>query len=63
MSCSEEIFYSESKIEVVDVLSPEMVKAWLDGALGSLSCWVAALPMEHGWGSVIFEVPSNPTGL
>ena len=29
----------------------------MDGALGSLSCWVAALPMAGGW--VGFEVPSN----
>jgi len=29
---------------------PWRFKARLDGALGSLSCWVAALPMEQGWG-------------
>jgi len=29
--------------------SLEMFKARLDGALGSLSCWVAALPMTGAW--------------
>jgi len=32
----------------------------LDGALGSLSWWGAALPMARGWGSMGFELPSNP---
>ena len=40
--------------------SLEALKATLDGALGSLSCWVAALPTAQGWGWVGFEVPSNP---
>ena len=39
--------------------SLEELKARLDGALGSLSCWVAALPMEGGWGWVGCDGPSN----
>ncbi len=31
--------------EAVDALSLEVLKARLDGALGNLICWVAALPM------------------
>jgi len=34
--------------EAVGALSLETLKARLDGALGSLSCWVA-LPMAGGW--------------
>ena len=41
--------------------SMEVLKAGLDGALGSLSCWVAALPMAQVWGWVGFMVPSNIT--
>jgi len=33
----------------------------LDGALGSLSWGVAALPTARGWGWVGFEVPSSPS--
>ena len=33
----------------------------LDGALGSLSWWGAALLMAGDWSSVIFRAPSNPT--
>jgi len=40
--------------------SLKVFKAWLGGALGSLSCWVAALPIAGGWNSVTFKVPSNP---
>ena len=47
-------------IEAVGAPSLEVLKARLDGALGSLSCWVAALPTAQGWGWVGFEVPSNP---
>jgi len=35
--------------EAVGAPSLEVLKARLDGALGSLSWWVAALPMERGW--------------
>ena len=38
---------------------PWRFKARLDGALGSLSCWVAALPTARG-GTEGFEIPSNP---
>jgi len=38
-----------------------MLKAGLDGTLGSLIWWVAALPMAGGWNWVGFEVPSNPS--
>jgi len=40
--------------------SLEALKATLDGALGSLSCWVAALPTAEGWNWMGFVVPSNP---
>jgi len=40
--------------------SLEVLKAKLDGAPGSLSCWVAALPTAQGWNWVGFKVPSNP---
>ena len=36
----------------------EALKARLNGALGSLSCWVA-LPMAGGWNRIISKVPSN----
>ena len=35
--------------EVVDALLLEMLKATLDGALGSVSWWVATLPTAQGW--------------
>ena len=46
--------------EAVGPPSLEAFKAKLDGALDSLSCWVAALPMAGGWDWVGFNVPSNP---
>ena len=45
--------------EVVDAPSLEALKARLDGAPGSLTWWVAALPTPRGWRWVGFEVPSN----
>jgi len=36
--------------ERLRVLHPWRLKARLDGALDSLSWWVAALPMVGGWG-------------
>jgi len=37
-----------------------VLKARLDGALGSLSWWVAALPTAEGWNWVIFRsLPSQ----
>ena len=35
--------------EAVDAPSLEVLKASLDGALGSLSRWVVTLPMAGGW--------------
>jgi len=35
--------------EAVDAPSLEVLKTRLDGALGSLSWWVASLPMAGGW--------------
>ena len=46
--------------EAVGAPSLEAFKPRLDGALGSLSCWVAALPMEGVWNWIGFMVPSNP---
>ena len=43
----------------MDALSLEASKAWLDGALGSLSWWVATLPMVGGWNWVGFKDLSN----
>ena len=39
--------------------SLEVLKATLDGALGSLSWWVAALPTAGGWSSTVFKVSFN----
>jgi len=43
----------------VGALSLEVFKVRLDGALDSLSWWVAALPMAGGWNWAGFEVFSN----
>ena len=40
--------------------SLEALKARLDGALGSLSWWGAALPMAVGWSLMTFNAPFNP---
>lgn len=49
--------------EVVVAPSLEEFKAWLDGALGSLTWWVATHPMARGWNlmvfKTIFKTPSN----
>ena len=37
----------------------EAFKTRLAGILGSLTWWLAALPMGGGWNWVIFKVPSN----
>ena len=47
--------------EAVDAQTLELFKAKLDGALGSLSWWVAAMPMEGGWNWIFFKVSSIPT--
>ena len=41
--------------------SLEALKARLDGALGSLRWWGAALPLAGGWGWVGFNIISNPS--
>lgn len=46
--------------EAVDAPSLEVLKARLDGALGSLVWWDVSLPMAGGWDWVVFKVPSNP---
>jgi len=37
----------------------EVLKARLDGILGSLSWWRATGPQAEGWNWLGFEVPSN----
>jgi len=49
--------------EAVGAPSLEVLKARLDGALGSLICRVAALPTAGGWKWVGFKIPSDPTIL
>ena len=39
----------------------EAIRVRLDGALGILSWWGAALPVAVGWGYKFFTVPSNPS--
>ena len=39
--------------------SLEALKTRLDGALGSLSWWGAALPMAGDWNLMGFQVPSD----
>jgi len=41
--------------------SLEVFKTRLDGALGSLSWWVAALPTARQWNWVGFKLNSSPT--
>lgn len=49
-----------SKREAVDALCLEEFKARLDGVLGILIWWVAALPMEEiGTTWALCKVPSN----
>ena len=45
--------------EAVGAPSLGVFKARVDGALGSLSCWVAALPMAGNWNWTNFIVSSN----
>ena len=51
--------------KAVDAPSLEVLKARLDGALGSLGWYemgrLVALPVVGGWSSMILEVPSNPS--
>ena len=47
--------------EAVGTPTLEALSARLDGALGSLIHWVAALPKADGWNWMGFEVPSNPS--
>lgn len=63
----ENFFYSESNWnrllrEAVDVPSIEALKAWLDGALGSLSWWVAACSWQGvGTGKALRSLPMKTT--
>ena len=60
-------FFTQSSIkcwhglprEVVDALPLKAFKARLDGTLGNLPWWGAALPMAGGWNCVIVNVSSN----
>ena len=61
-------FFTEREVKcwnglprTVDALPVEMFKAMLNGALGSLSWWVDALPMAGGWNWMVFDVPSKPS--
>ena len=46
--------------DAVGAPSLEVLKSRLDGALGSLSWWVAALSVAEGfWNWLVFKVPSN----
>ena len=46
--------------EVVDAPSLEAFKARLDGALGSLGCWLATLHIAGGWNWMSVVVLFNP---
>ena len=50
-------------IETVGTPSREVLKARLDGALGSLIWWVAAMPRTQDWSCLGFEVPSELSHL
>ena len=45
--------------ETMNAPSLKVLKDGLDVALGSLSWWVATSPWRGGWGSMLFDVPSN----
>jgi len=47
--------------EAVDAPSLEVFKAKLDGDLGSLSWWRAAVPMDGSGNWMGFKSPSNPS--
>jgi len=49
--------------EAVDSPSLEVLKARLDGALGSLSWWAVALPTAWCSYWMSFKFPSNPSHL
>jgi len=62
--CLKKVLYTEgsetlaqASQRAVGAPSLEVLKARLDGALGSLSWWVAALPTAWGWGWVGCKVP------
>jgi len=42
-------------------LEQQLLKASLDGTLGSLIWWVAASPQQGIGTWMVFEIPSNPT--
>ena len=45
--------------EAVDVPSLEAFEARLEGALGNLIWWVAALPISGSWNRMGFKIFSN----
>ena len=45
--------------EVLCAISVEAFKVRMDGILGSLIRWLAALTMAGAWNQVLFESPSN----
>ena len=45
--------------EVLCATSVEAFKVRMDGILGSLIQWLAALHMAGAWNQVLFESPSN----
>jgi len=47
--------------EAVDAPSLEAFRARLDGALGSLTRWVAILLTAGIWNRVVFKITSNPS--
>jgi len=47
--------------ETVYVPVLKVLKAWLEGALGTLILWVTALAMTGGWRWMGFNFPSNPS--
>ena len=53
--------WKRSPREAVDAPSLEVLKARLDGALGRLNWWVAALSTGGDWDWVSFKVRSNLT--
>ena len=49
--------------EAVDVLSLEMFRVRLDGALGSMIWWKLSLALARGLELYCLKVPSNPVVL
>ena len=58
-----EVALAELPKEAMGAPSLEVLKATLDGALGSLSWWGATLPMAGGWNWVDYKVTSNTSHI